>query len=71
MAPPSKVKKLLRQPVPVELYEHVWNYKREHRVSLNGAIIRMLEEHRLIGRVNERIAKAQDALAQARRRIDS
>jgi hypothetical protein len=65
----DKPKKLLKLPVSDALHQHVWDFKHQRQMALNQAIVTMLEEHRLLGNVAERLANANDALAAARRRL--
>jgi len=68
-SPDDKPRKLLKLEVSHELHAHVWSFKREKRLELNQAIVMMLEEHRLMDNVRERLANAIEALARARRRL--
>jgi hypothetical protein len=68
-SPDQKPRKLLKLEVSDELHAHVWSFKREKRLELNQAIVLMLEEHRLMDNVRERLANASEALVRARRRL--
>jgi hypothetical protein len=71
--PPSsggaKPRKLLKVAVSEELHQHVWDYKHKRRLGLNRAIVLMLEEHRLMDNLNERLKNVNDALTVAQRRL--
>ena len=67
----DKPKKLLKLPVSDALHRYVWDFKRDKHLELNQAIVLMLEEHRLMGSVAERLQNATDALAAARRRLET